>query len=153
MKIDITKNWTVADLLDHVQNADAGSVLEFVKPAKPKTRECWCGCGEETRGGKFVPGHDSKFHSLAKQVARGAADMPESFVCDEAEEDFMMWHDREIPLHAARIAAKETLKAAKAAAKAAKAAKAEADEILGDEATETSETEEQIDDLLAELAS
>ena len=45
--------------------------------------------------------------------------MPE-FVSDEAEADFMKWHDAEVPVHEAREAAKAVTDAAKAKAKADK---------------------------------
>lgn len=33
-------------------------------PRRSRTpRECTCGCGEMTRGGKFRPGHDARLHS------------------------------------------------------------------------------------------
>ena len=32
--------------------------------------ECWCGCGGETKR-MFVPGHDSKFHSLMRKYEKG----------------------------------------------------------------------------------
>jgi len=37
--------------------------------APPKTpRPCTCGCGGQTRGGRFLPGHDAKFHSAQKKT-------------------------------------------------------------------------------------
>ena len=117
MRIETNRAWTVAELLAVVGGADPATVLVFGKTLKADVRGvCWCGCGGST-GGKFVPGHDSKFHSLAKQVARGLAEMPE-FVSDEAEEDFLKWHDAEVPVHEAREAAKAVTSAAKAKAKA-----------------------------------
>lgn len=42
--------------------------------ASSKTpRSCWCDCGNTTRGGKFLPGHDSKF--VAWQVSLVRADL------------------------------------------------------------------------------
>ena len=116
MKITTTTT-TVRALLAALAGRDADEAVEFVRPVKAATGECWCGCGGTTRGGKFVPGHDSKFHSLAKQVARGLAEMPTEWVCDGAEDDFLTWHDKEVPLHEAREAAKAEIKATKAAAK------------------------------------
>jgi hypothetical protein len=38
--------------------------------AKPKTGTCVCGCAGETKGGKFLPGHDARFVSaLVGQVS------------------------------------------------------------------------------------
>ncbi len=31
-------------------------------PRKIIPKACGCGCGEMTRGGKFIPGHDSKLY-------------------------------------------------------------------------------------------
>lgn len=36
--------------------------------ARPK--RCWCGCGESVNN-RFRQGHDAKFMSLVKKVARG----------------------------------------------------------------------------------
>ena len=119
MRIETNRAWTVAELLAVVGGADPATVLVFGKTLKADVRGvCWCGCGGST-GGRFVPGHDSKFHSLAKQVARGLAEMPE-FVSDEAEADFMKWHDAEVPVFEAKEAAKAVLDAAKAKVKADK---------------------------------
>jgi hypothetical protein len=116
MRIETNRETTVADLRELLKDADPSTVIVFGKTLKSKQKnECWCGCGGET-GGKFVPGHDSRFHSLAKKVARGQETMPTSFVCDEAEADFMMWHDREVPIWEA----KQKLVAAVAAAKPTK---------------------------------
>lgn len=38
------------------------------RPAK-NPRECECGCGEMTKGGRFRPGHDAKFHAAQKKGA------------------------------------------------------------------------------------
>ena len=119
MRIETNRAWTVAELLAAISETAPETVLVFGKTLKADVRGvCWCGCGGST-GGRFVPGHDSKFHSLAKQVARGLAVMPE-FVSDEAEADFMKWHDAEVPVHEAREAAKAVTDAAKAKAKADK---------------------------------
>ena len=116
MRIETNKTWTAADLRAALVGVDPGVVLIFGKTLKSSIKgTCWCGCGGST-GGKFVPGHDAKFHSLAKQVARGQAEMPE-FVSDEAEEDFLKWHDAEVPVWEA----KEALRVAKEATKPLKA--------------------------------
>ena len=119
MRIETNRAWTVAELLATISETAPETVLVFGKTLKADVRGvCWCGCGGAT-GGRFVPGHDSKFHSLAKQVARGLAEMPE-FVSDEAESDFMKWHDAEVPVFEAKEAAKAVTDAAKAKAKADK---------------------------------
>lgn len=44
------------------------------KPRKAKEpRECTCGCGGMTKGGRFLPGHDAKYHSALKKAEAGAA--------------------------------------------------------------------------------
>ena len=98
MKIETNASMTVAALRALIAGAEDSTQIEFVRTiaTKPKmTGECWCGCGGETKS-KFVPGHDSKFHGLAKKVARGEAEMPESFIHEDAEADFMKWHDAEV---------------------------------------------------------
>lgn len=40
------------------------------KPKSPKP--CECGCGGETKGGRFIPGHDSKLKQWCLAVERGA---------------------------------------------------------------------------------
>lgn len=39
---------------------------------KPKTpKPCSCGCGHSTRGGRFIPGHDSRLKGWLLRVERG----------------------------------------------------------------------------------
>jgi hypothetical protein len=40
-------------------------------PRKLRTIICYCGCGEETKGGKFKPGHDSKLISALIEAVGG----------------------------------------------------------------------------------
>ncbi len=35
--------------------------------------ECSCGCGEPTKGGKFLPGHDQKLRKSLEQEVGGVA--------------------------------------------------------------------------------
>jgi hypothetical protein len=49
-----------------------------------------------------VPGHDARFHALAKKVARGQAEAPAEFANASAEEDFL----RVMTAEEAKIAAK-----------------------------------------------
>lgn len=107
---------------------------ETTTPAKAKKtvekNPCWCGCNGLTAN-RFVPGHDSKFHSQAKQVARGQLDedtLP-ALPCDEAAADFEAHVAAERPKWAAKQAQEAARKAAKEAQTAAKleAAKALAD--------------------------
>ena len=34
---------------------------------------CACGCGEQTKGGKFLPGHDQKLRKSLEQEVGGVA--------------------------------------------------------------------------------
>jgi hypothetical protein len=36
-----------------------------------RSRECLCACGTRTKGGRFVPGHDVRMVSYAKEYLRG----------------------------------------------------------------------------------
>lgn len=38
---------------------------------------CLCGCGVNTRGGRYCPGHDAKHHSALKKAAIAAAEAKE----------------------------------------------------------------------------
>ncbi len=89
------------------------------KPLVP----CWCGCGGETRG-RFVPGHDARFHGQAKKVARGLLEPgfgSTSFPHEEARAEFA----RHVALEAPKAAAWLAAGAEKAAKREAKAAPAE----------------------------
>ena len=123
MRIETNREWTAADLRAAIKDLAPETVLIFGKTLKSAIKgECWCGCGGST-GGKFVPGHDSRFHSLAKQAARDQVEYPTEFVNDEAEADFAMWHDRELPIWQAG----QPLRDLKAATKAEKATKTKAE--------------------------
>ncbi len=82
---------------------------------------CWCGCGGQTRG-KFVPGHDARFHGNAKKVDRGLLDAETTLAGlahDEARTEFQHHIDE-----AAKTAdAWKTAEAEKAQKRAAKAQK------------------------------
>ena len=105
MKIDISRTFTVADLRTLLVAAEGTAQVEFTKTLKKDmTGTCWCGCGATTKS-RFAPGHDSKFHSLAKQVARGQSEMPTEFVHDDAKADFLSHVETERPLWAAKQAA------------------------------------------------
>lgn len=132
MKIDISRSFSVAELSALLAGAEPGAKVEFTKTLKKdQTGVCWCGCGAVTKS-KFAPGHDSKFHSLAKQVARGQAEMPTEFVHDEAKADFMKHYEAEVPVWAAKQAAMALVKAAKPA-KATKAPKETVEEAVEDD--------------------
>lgn len=40
-------------------------------PAR-RERDCACGCGEQTRGGVYKPGHDAKHHSALRHAGQAA---------------------------------------------------------------------------------
>lgn len=89
---------------------------------------CFCGCGGTTKS-KFVPGHDARFHGLAKRVIRGQAPAEAAMASlphDEAREAFLAYSDKITEAEATRAARKLAEAEAKAAEKAA-VAKAKAD--------------------------
>lgn len=49
-----------------------------VRAARSKDpRDCECGCGEQTKGGRFRPGHDARLHAREKaEAAAKAASSP-----------------------------------------------------------------------------
>lgn len=142
MRIDIARKITAASLRALIAEVEDETVIEFHKtPKRSQVNKCWCGCGGDTKG-RFVAGHDSKFHSLAKKVARGLADMPESFIHNEAKDDFMKWHD----IEAKRLA--ECTEEERARWMRQPKPKAEAEPV---EVEVTEEPTEDIEDLLAEV--
>lgn len=47
-------------------------------PRKPKPAQiCQCGCGNQTKGGRFVPGHDARLHAWVLRVQRGVIKLNE----------------------------------------------------------------------------
>ena len=124
LSINTNEIETVADLLAVIGGVSHDTPVEFRKKAVTGGL-CWCGCGQTTKS-RFVPGHDSRFHGLAKKVARGEAEWPSSWENEEARADFLSWVQRERPLHEAREAARDAVKAERDAAKQARdAAKTE----------------------------
>ena len=124
MKITTSKT-TVADLLALLQDADPTEEVSFGRATKKAPAPCWCGCGGTTKS-KFVPGHDSRFHGLAKQVARGLEDHADALIGlahDEARAVFETHVAHERPLHEAKEEDKAAKRATREAKKAAKATK------------------------------
>ncbi len=118
--IDTASIRNVRDLLDIIGDMDHNTTIEFVRTPKSKQQNlCWCGCGQTTKS-RFVPGHDARFHGLAKRVARGEEAMPETWACDEAKADFLAHVEQERPLHEAREKAREAARAARDEARAAR---------------------------------
>ena len=84
---------------------------------------CWCGCGGLTKS-KFVQGHDSKFHSRAKQVLRGTLNLDEELAKlphQESRDEFVRYMESQRDNEAAR-SQKLAVKAAESAKKKADAA-------------------------------
>jgi len=131
MKIDTSKTWTVETLTAEIAGNE-GPIEFFRTPANKSLKLCWCGCGGLTKS-RFMPGHDSRFHSLAKKVARGTEDLEASLANlphDEARVEFQRHVDAEIPKHEEKMRLKGIADAAKAKAKAdAEAAKATEPEV------------------------
>lgn len=101
----------------------------------PKAKvACWCGCGGQT-GGRFVPGHDARFHGLAKKVARGqteAGPILSALPHEDAREHFLHHADeaaKTADAWLANEAEKARKRAEKAAEKAQKAAEKTAEPI------------------------
>ncbi len=124
MKIDTTRSLTVAALRALLAIAVDTDTVEFTRTLKKdQIGTCWCGCGASTKS-KFAPGHDSKFHSLAKQVARGQVTMEDALepVTNlDAIADFKDHVAKERPLWAekqAKIAAEKAAKPVKVKAEA-----------------------------------
>lgn len=83
---------------------------------------CYCGCGGTTKG-RFVPGHDARLHSLAKQCLRGEADQDEaleSLPHDAAREEFLAYQEKVRPVEEAKAKAAVAIADAKRLAKEAK---------------------------------
>ena len=115
MKIATTKT-TVRALQALLANVDLDEEVGFTRATKKEPVPCWCGCGGTTKS-RFCPGHDSKFHGLAKLVARGEANLEKALdrlPHEEARIEFQRHVDLEIPRHETRVADKAD-KAAKAA--------------------------------------
>ncbi len=119
MKIDTSRSYTVVELRSLLLSAEDNTQIEFTRTLKKdQVKLCWCGCGNTTKG-KFAPGHDSRFHSLAKQVARGQEDLEVALLGlehDEARAEFTKCVDHERPLWAekqAKVAAEKAAKPAK----------------------------------------
>lgn len=54
--------------------AEAPKVKKERAPRVAKEpQECGCGCGGMTKGGRFLPGHDARFHAAEKKAAAEAA--------------------------------------------------------------------------------
>ena len=120
LRIDASTVKTVRDLRAIIEDLDDDMPIELAGArsaggsySTEPTNPCWCGCGGLTRR-RFCPGHDARFHGLAKRVARGEAPMPETFVNDDARDDFMKWHDREL----VQVRIREKVEAARRAAEA-----------------------------------
>jgi hypothetical protein len=151
-RIDTDRVRTVADLRAAIEGLSGDTELSFGRtPKKDRTGPCWCGCGQTTKS-RFVPGHDARFHGQAKRVARGQEAMPETFVCDEAQADFLAHVEAERPVWAARQQAEEQVRLerqrAREAREEARAARASRTEV---EVVEMDEIDEETAALLAQM--
>ena len=91
--------------------------------AKTGSNPCFCGCGGVTKS-RFVPGHDARFHSWAKAIARGERDMATTLADlphDLAREEMERCVAHEIPIQQARAALAQRKASEKAAERLAKA--------------------------------
>lgn len=47
----------------------ATDATEITKPRKAKDpQNCTCGCGGQTKGGRFIPGHDARYHARMRTL-------------------------------------------------------------------------------------
>ena len=64
-----------------IGKAVAGALADVAKgerkanktPKKDRARDCACGCGNQTKGGRWMPGHDAKCASTLLEAGRDAA--------------------------------------------------------------------------------
>lgn len=54
---------------DYARTLDEDVQVVYGDLRAPK--ECGCGCGEMTKGGRFLPGHDRRFYVLAEKAKMG----------------------------------------------------------------------------------
>lgn len=71
----------VAGLAPKQQEVALPRPKAIAAPKAPKGQPCECGCGEQTKGGRFRPGHDAKLHSAQKLAAGTLKHMPRSCKC------------------------------------------------------------------------
>lgn len=144
---------TVAALRALLADAPDDEAITFAKAPKRQAGPCWCGCGGTTKG-RFCPGHDARYHGLAKRVARGEANEAEALAGlahDEARADFAKHVAAEQPKHEAKQAEIAAAKAAKAAEKAAAKAD-EAEPELVAVAADEPEVDAEAADFFADLS-
>lgn len=80
-KPKIKSEWQIkheAELAEREQKRLEYNVAKLAKPDKPKKvaaekvvkepKNCVCGCGGQTKGGNFLPGHDARFHSRVRAL-------------------------------------------------------------------------------------
>lgn len=70
----------------HAVRVDAsGDIAKTQIARKPKSHPlCECGCGEHTRGGRFLPGHDAKLKSKLIKNARAEGEDKSPDACEAA---------------------------------------------------------------------
>ncbi len=62
-------------------------------PRKLKPRACACGCGDMTKGGKFIPGHDTKVYRAILQHLDGDIMDLKEFVEAHTDRAVVVEHD------------------------------------------------------------
>jgi hypothetical protein len=66
---------------------------EMEMPRKVVPKSCACGCGEMTKGGKFIPGHDAKvYRSILQHIDGDIIDLKE-FVEAHTNRAILICHD------------------------------------------------------------
>jgi hypothetical protein len=73
MARDLEKNASKGDDTVDTNVQDEEITVETVKVEKPKPF-CECGCGGQTGGGRFIPGHDAKLKSRLFKIVREQMD-------------------------------------------------------------------------------
>lgn len=51
------------------ENAALATARETAQTPR-KERDCACGCGEQTKGGVYRPGHDARYHSALRHAGQ-----------------------------------------------------------------------------------
>ena len=97
------------------------------RSSKPKTGTCVCGCAGETKGGKFLPGHDARFVSTlvgqvvdAKFTAKAEKEARQALTKAEASEKLVAKFDKSLTIARDKAEAKAAAEKEKAEKKAEK---------------------------------
>ena len=52
--------------------AKAAKATAKTAPKEREPKDCECGCGDKTKGGRFIPGHDARLHSRWNAQAKAS---------------------------------------------------------------------------------